>query len=53
VPYWSGKLKKTKFTALQLSRRGGELYCEYLGDKVIIGGKAVTYSVGRIMLEDE
>lgn len=53
VPYWSGKLKKSKFKASQLSKRGGELYCEYLGDKVIIGGQAVTYSVGRIILEDE
>jgi PhzF family phenazine biosynthesis protein len=53
VPYWSEKLMKSKFKALQLSKRSGELYCEYLGDKVIIGGKAVTYSVGRIILEDE
>jgi PhzF family phenazine biosynthesis protein len=53
VPYWSEKLMKNKFRASQLSKRGGELYCEYVGDKVIIGGKAVTYSIGRIMLEDE
>ena len=53
VPYWAKKLKKTYFQALQLSKRGGELYCEYLGDRVIIGGKAVTFSVGRITLEKE
>ena len=53
VPYWAGKLKKTHFHALQLSKRGGELYCEYLDDRVIIGGKAVTFSIGRITLEKE
>lgn len=53
VLYWSRKLKKTHFHALQLSKRGGELYCEYLGDRVIIGGKAVTFSIGRITLEKE
>jgi PhzF family phenazine biosynthesis protein len=48
VPYWAGILKNTHFQALQLSERGGKLYCEYLGDRVIIGGKAVTYSSGLI-----
>ncbi len=28
VPYWSKKLGKTKLTALQLSERGGKLFCE-------------------------
>jgi len=51
VPYWSGRLNKTTFYARQLSRRGGELYCEYAGERVIIGGKAVTFSIGQIMLE--
>jgi PhzF family phenazine biosynthesis protein len=52
VPFWSGKLNKTTFYARQLSKRGGELYCEYLGDRVIIGGKAITFSIGRIILEN-
>lgn len=50
APYWADRLGKTTFYAQQLSRRGGELYCEYLGDRVIIGGKAVTFSIGRIIL---
>jgi PhzF family phenazine biosynthesis protein len=53
VPYWAGKLNKTYFRVRQLSKRGGNLYCEYSGDRVIIGGKAVTFSVGRITLEKE
>jgi len=51
VPYWSARLNKTTFFARQLSKRGGELYCEYLGERVIIGGKAITFSIGRIILD--
>jgi predicted PhzF superfamily epimerase YddE/YHI9 len=51
IPYWAEKLNKTDFQALQLSRRGGKLYCEYLGERVIIGGKAVTYSLGFINIQ--
>jgi PhzF family phenazine biosynthesis protein len=48
VPYWREKLRKDKFIARQLSERGGELICEYLGDKVKISGKAVLYLKGKI-----
>ncbi len=48
IPYWSKKLGKDKLVALQLSERGGKLFCEDLGDKVKISGKAVTYLVGEI-----
>ena len=48
VPYWSKKLGKNKLTALQLSERGGKLFCEDLGDKVKIAGNAVTYLTGEI-----
>jgi len=48
IPYWSQKLNKKSMTALQLSKRGGKIFCEDLGDKVKIAGKAVTYLVGEI-----
>lgn len=48
VPYWSRRLRKNKLVALQLSERGGKLFCEDLGDKVKIAGKAVTYLTGEI-----
>jgi PhzF family phenazine biosynthesis protein len=48
VPYWAERLKKTKLEALQLSDRGAELFCELLGDRVQIGGEAVTYLTGTI-----
>jgi PhzF family phenazine biosynthesis protein len=50
VPYWSEKLGKKNFRALQVSKRGGELFCEQLGDRVKIAGKAVLYSTGSLFL---
>ncbi len=48
TPYWSKELGKTTLTARQLSKRGGDLTCEYLGDRVKISGHAVLYLVGEI-----
>ena len=48
IPYWARKLGKHKLHALQISRRGGELFCEDMGEKVSIGGRAVTYLDGLI-----
>jgi len=52
IPYWSARLSKTKMFARQLSKRGGELFCELAGDRVLIGGKAVLYSRGQIEIEN-
>ena len=48
TPYWFKKLNKNKLHAFQLSKRGGVLFCEEKGDRVIIGGKAVQYLEGKI-----
>ena len=48
VPFWAEKLHKTEMTALQLSERGGQLWCALAGDRVLIAGKAVTYLRGEI-----
>ncbi len=50
IPYWGTKLNKTHLWALQLSPRQGELFCEWQGERVKIGGKAVTYLIGEIQL---
>lgn len=50
IPFWAEKSGKKKFHAKQLSRRGGELWCEYLGDRVLMGGKCVFYMKGEIEL---
>jgi len=48
IPYWAKRLQKTSLFARQLSKRQGELYCEFLDSRVSIGGKAVTYALGEI-----
>lgn len=48
IPYWAKRLNKTEMVARQLSRRGGVLYCRDAGERVKIGGKAVTFMHGKI-----
>ncbi|MBT8183453.1 MAG: PhzF family phenazine biosynthesis protein [Eudoraea sp.] len=48
TPYWAEVLGKTKLTARQLSSRGGDLICEYMGERIKISGKAVPYLIGEI-----
>lgn len=48
TPYWSKKLYKKSLSAKQLSERGGNIQCEYLGDRVKISGNAVCYLIGEI-----
>ena len=50
IPFWAEKLDKKSLHAFQLSERKGELFCEYLGDRVKIGGYAVTYLKGEVQL---
>ncbi|HPJ01661.1 MAG TPA: PhzF family phenazine biosynthesis protein [Candidatus Limiplasma sp.] len=50
IPFWSERLGKTKMTAAQLSSRGGVLYCENCGERVKIGGTAVCYLQGELLL---
>jgi PhzF family phenazine biosynthesis protein len=50
IPYWSAKLGKQKLHALQVSQRGGELFCEDRGDRVLISGRVVKFMEGFISL---
>ncbi len=50
TPYWAEKLDKNKLTAHQVSPRGGELWCEMLGDRVTIAGATVEYLRGEITI---
>ncbi|MGC4102664.1 PhzF family phenazine biosynthesis protein [Ferruginibacter sp.] len=44
IPFWSEKLGKNKMRALQLSKRGGELWCEQLNaERVTMAGNCVYY----------
>lgn len=50
VPYWSRVLSKKELIASQISDRPGMLYCTDAGERTLIGGKAVTYSIGKIYI---
>ena len=50
MPYWTKRLGKDHLKARQLSQRGGDLECILDGDRVRIGGQAVLYLTGEILL---
>jgi PhzF family phenazine biosynthesis protein len=50
IPYWAAVLGKSELHALQVSKRGGEIYGRNLGERVKISGKAVLYLKGAINL---
>ncbi len=50
IPYWSRRLGKAKLHARQISKRGGELWCEHRGERVTIAGEAVLYLEGNIQV---
>ncbi len=50
IPYWSKRLGKKKLHAYQVSRRGGELWCEDRGERVTMSGKAARFLEGTIYL---
>lgn len=50
VPFWSARLGKTKLDALQVSARGGELFCELKRDRVEMGGRVAPYLKGEIVV---
>jgi PhzF family phenazine biosynthesis protein len=48
VPYWSSELHKKNLHALQISKRGGELFCVHAGERVKIAGRAALFLEGVI-----
>jgi PhzF family phenazine biosynthesis protein len=48
TPYWAKRLDKTVFRALQASRRGGEIICRLVGDRVKLEGACVFYLQGEV-----
>ena len=51
IPYWHSILGKKKFSAKQLSLRSGNVECELIKDRVLIGGKTVRYLEGEILIK--
>jgi PhzF family phenazine biosynthesis protein len=50
IPFWSERLGKATLFGRQISRRGGEMFCRFLGDRVGIGGRCVIYSRGQLQV---
>ena len=48
-PFWSKKLGKNEFLAYQASERGGVLRIRVAGDRVYLGGRAVTILHGELV----
>jgi len=50
IPYWADRLVKKQLHALQVSPRGGEVWCEHRGERVTMAGNAVRFLTGTIEL---
>lgn len=48
-PFWGARLHKTTFLAPQISDRGGVLKVQWDGDRVRLGGQAVTVLRGELL----
>ena len=48
-PYWAGILGKSELTAFQASPRGGVVKVRVQGDRVLLGGQAVTVMTGDLV----
>lgn len=48
APYWAKRLGKSAFRAFQASRRGGEIVCRLVGERVELEGSCVFYLEGRV-----
>jgi PhzF family phenazine biosynthesis protein len=47
-PYWKGRLKKNDMVAYQASSRGGIIKVRVDGDRVVLGGRALTIFAGEL-----
>jgi PhzF family phenazine biosynthesis protein len=47
-PFWSERLRKTKLVGFQASKRGGVVSVDVRGDRIGLGGRAVTVLRGEL-----
>jgi PhzF family phenazine biosynthesis protein len=50
VTYWTKRLGRSDFTALQASARTGVLHCRLAGDRAVLGGHCHTVIVGQFQI---
>jgi PhzF family phenazine biosynthesis protein len=48
APYWAKRLGKAEFRAFQASRRGGEIICRLVRDRIELEGACVFYLEGEV-----
>ena len=51
APYWGKRLNRTCMRAMQCSRRGGEVGCELVSNRVLLSGHAKTFMEAVITVE--
>jgi predicted PhzF superfamily epimerase YddE/YHI9 len=49
VPYWSAIMGRSSLLCHQASRRGGMLWCDMRGERVIMAGHSVLYAAGELV----
>jgi PhzF family phenazine biosynthesis protein len=49
APYWQERLSKTEMVGYQASARGGVVHVRVAGDRVMLGGQAVTVMRGELV----
>jgi PhzF family phenazine biosynthesis protein len=50
APYWADRLCKSQLYARQISQRGGEIWCQMAGERVILKGGAVLTLRGSLLI---
>ena len=50
IPYWTKRLGRNEFAALQASERTGVLHCRLEGGRAVLGGHCQTVIVGQFQL---
>jgi PhzF family phenazine biosynthesis protein len=48
TPFWASRLGRSEFRAYQASKRGGEMFCRLLDNRVELRGSVVFYLEGEI-----
>ena len=52
APLWAERLGRREIRAFQASRRGGEIVCRVLGDRVELEGECAFYMEGQVELSE-
>jgi len=48
-PYWAERLGRTQLIGFQASKRGGTVRVDVRGERVLLGGQAVTVLRGELI----